>query len=63
MLEALAVDLHAAPDATVEVKDTKVAATGAIGVDLSVNLGLNGLLPAAFDLVDVQNLVNIEHVL
>lgn len=61
MLEALALDLDTAPEVAVVVDhDTTVSA--GLDVKLGVDLGLDGLLPDNFDLVDVANLVNVERV-
>lgn len=63
MLEALAVDLDAAPAATVQIEEADVSAGATLDVKLGADLGLGSLLPDNFDLVDVANLVNVEHVL
>lgn len=60
MLEALAVDLDT--DHSVVVEDTADISAN-LSVDLDVDLlDLDGLLPDDFDLVDVQELVHVDHV-
>ena len=60
MLEALAVDLDTSPEVSVVAPDATVKA--GIDVNLAVDLGLDGLLPENFDLVQVDELVHLDRV-